>query len=487
MEDRPVVLVVDDEPQNLVVLTSILQPSYSVRAAKSGAEALRILARNGDVDLILLDIMMPGVDGFEVLQQLKSSPETEAIPVIIVSSLDDRGVEERGLILGAVDYLTKPVHPMVTRARVAAHVEIKRTRDQLKRDNATLEALVSRRTEEALRARAEQEESYRTLFQTMMIGFLSLRIGPDEGSRDLAAGGDPVIVDVNRAVLGYAEISPEETLRRPLTAVPAIARFCDAERVRRVYATSTSEQFDRTVAGREFSVTVFRFGVDRVACLLQDISERQRAYAKVTEMLEEKRSLLQEIHHRVKNNLNVIASLLSIQAASIATAEDALQALPAVRDRILAMALVHDHIYRRQSHSSIDIAAYLQLLLTDVCMRMGRQEDIDTEVFLEEIPVSLVTAVPCALLCNEIITNAVKHMPHRREGNRITLDVRRREGQPGDVEIIISDNGDGIAPELLTRPSIGFTLINALSEQIGATTDRTSGEGTRYTVQFSAS
>ncbi|HVO07822.1 MAG TPA: two-component system response regulator [Burkholderiaceae bacterium] len=144
----PTVLVVDDVPENLTVLGELLVPYYTVRAANSGPAALRLAATDPRPDLVLLDLMMPGMDGYEVLQHLRSDALTRNIPVICVTALDATEEEERGLSMGAVDYITKPLRPSVVLARVRTHIELKRARDWLSNQNAVLEAEVARRMRE---------------------------------------------------------------------------------------------------------------------------------------------------------------------------------------------------------------------------------------------------------------------------------------------------------------------------------------------------
>ena len=133
------ILIVDDDPGNLTLLGELLSERYRVRAANSGPRALQLVAQAPAPDLILLDIMMPGMSGFEVLEQLRAAPVTRDIPVIITTAMDGDEDELRGLVLGAVDYLTKPLKPAVVLARVHTHLELKSARDRLRRDNAALE------------------------------------------------------------------------------------------------------------------------------------------------------------------------------------------------------------------------------------------------------------------------------------------------------------------------------------------------------------
>lgn len=137
---KQTILVVDDTPQNIDVLKSILVSDYNIQAAINGELALAI-AEKHQPDLILLDVMMPGMDGYEVCQHLKANPETCDIPVIFVTALAETEQEERGLSLGAVDYLTKPVNPAIVAARVKTHLTL------ANQQRATREAVIARTRE----------------------------------------------------------------------------------------------------------------------------------------------------------------------------------------------------------------------------------------------------------------------------------------------------------------------------------------------------
>lgn len=146
--ERATVLVVDDTPQNLAILGELLESDYRVRAVNSGARALRAMQSGARPDIVLLDIMMPDMDGYEVIQQLKSDPETREIPVIFITAMTATENEARGLELGAVDYITKPFNPGIVRARVKAQLELKAARDRLASQNEWLDREVHRRMRE---------------------------------------------------------------------------------------------------------------------------------------------------------------------------------------------------------------------------------------------------------------------------------------------------------------------------------------------------
>ena len=160
MKNNATILIVDDEPTNLSVLSQVLSDCYKVRAANSGARALQVAVSKPRPDLILLDVMMPDMDGYAVLTQLKKDPATQDIPVIFVTAMESVVDEEKGLGLGAVDYIMKPIRPAILLARVKTHLIIKQAADFLHDKNKYLETEIQRRMQES---QAVQNVSIRAL------------------------------------------------------------------------------------------------------------------------------------------------------------------------------------------------------------------------------------------------------------------------------------------------------------------------------------
>jgi putative two-component system response regulator len=146
--DRDCVLVVDDTPQNLSLMAGLLRDDYRVLVANHGERALALAAGEDPPDLILLDVMMPELDGFEVCRRLKQHPDTRDIPVIFLTARSEVADEQAGFDVGAVDYITKPISPPIVMARVRTQLQLKRARDLLAGHNAWLEAEVQRRMRE---------------------------------------------------------------------------------------------------------------------------------------------------------------------------------------------------------------------------------------------------------------------------------------------------------------------------------------------------
>jgi diguanylate cyclase (GGDEF)-like protein len=131
-KNKQTILIVDDSRVSVRTLASIFKDEWQIKIALDGHEAIRIAESEQQPDIILLDVMMPGMDGYEICARLKESTLTRDIPVIFITSREESEDEERGLQLGAIDYVIKPVHPAIIKARVRNHLELKRLRDRLK-------------------------------------------------------------------------------------------------------------------------------------------------------------------------------------------------------------------------------------------------------------------------------------------------------------------------------------------------------------------
>lgn len=176
------ILVVDDILDNIEILAGILRPKYDVKVAMNGVNALSLAESSSPPDLILLDVMMPEMDGYDVCRRLKQNPATQKIPVIFVTSRNDVVDEVGGLELGAVDYITKPIQPAIVIARVETHLELSSVTRELTLKNKLLQENV-RRLEENISLLEQVEQIARHDLKSPLTVFMAT---PDI----LAAGGN---------------------------------------------------------------------------------------------------------------------------------------------------------------------------------------------------------------------------------------------------------------------------------------------------------
>jgi len=200
VREKPTILIVDDTPANLSLLSDVLKSDYRTKAAVNGEKALKLAFSGTPPDLILLDIMMPGMDGYEVCRRLKANPATRSIPVIFVTAMSEVEDETRGLELGGVDYVTKPISAPIVKARIKAHLALYVQARQMEHMIAKLEAQAG-----------ELAEWNRTLEQRVAEGIDQLdRLGR------LKRFFSPSVVDL--LLSGSAE-DPLKSHRREIAAV----------------------------------------------------------------------------------------------------------------------------------------------------------------------------------------------------------------------------------------------------------------------------
>ena len=173
------ILIVDDTPENIDVLGEVLKPHYKRSIALNGEKGLQIAASSDPPDLILLDIMMPGMDGYEVCRRLKADDKTRGIPIIFVTAKSEVEDENKGFELGAVDYITKPLSPPIVLARIKTHLELKLSRDALENQNEILEQKVKERTAELVELNTAYERFVPREFLSLLNkqSILEIRLG----------------------------------------------------------------------------------------------------------------------------------------------------------------------------------------------------------------------------------------------------------------------------------------------------------------------
>jgi PAS domain S-box-containing protein len=223
--------------------------------------------------------------------------------------------------------------------------------------------------------------------------------------------------------------------------------------------------------------------VREISCLAHGITDRKQAQAELLRNLHEKEVLLKEVHHRVKNNLQIISSIFNLQAAHAGDDPRIQSLLRDSRDRIHSMAFIHESLYQSKDLSSIDLAAYIEGLGRNMVHSFGLGGRV--RLHTELVPVELVLdqAIPCGLILNELVSNALKHaFPGGRTGTvRIVLEERN-----GLVHLLVADDGVGVQEPFDDRRDgqLGFELIHALTGQLGGSIARIPGNGVAYLLTF---
>lgn len=354
--DRPTVLVVEDDADMRAYLCRILDGEYGTVAAADGREGLERALETGP-DLVVTDVMMPGVDGVELVEAMRERPGLEDVPVLVLTARAGSDLPERMLRGGAQDYVVKPVRPGELRARIQNLLDLTRSRRLL------------------------QEE--------------------------LSSG--------------------EESL----------------------------EELARTAARRK--------------------RQLERA-------VEEKKVLLRELHHRVKGNLQTVTSLLQLQLRQVED-ERIRRPLEESRGRVAAMGLLHERLHRAGFSERVELGDYLRSLVADVLRSRGATRGVTTRLALQEMEVSVDTALSCGLIVHELVINALEHaFPEDRGGS---VRVALREDGGGRAVLVVADDGRGLEGDAAgPEGALGLELVRSMVGQLDGGIQIRGGDGTRVEIVF---
>jgi PAS domain S-box-containing protein len=325
------------------------------------------------------------------------------------------------------------------------------------------------------------EQDYQMLFREMLDGFAVHEIIRDAQGRP----ADYRFLAVNPSFERMTGLRADDIVDKTvLDVVPGIQPYW-IETYGRVVLTGEPAHFEHHSEGlgKIFKVTAFRTGPSQFACIFADITDRKRTEEQLRSSLAEKEVLLKEIHHRVKNNLAVIAGILSLQAEVNGDKRTA-EILTECRARVKAMAQIHTQLYQSKNFAQIDFGSYLNRLAADIFDNYRADHtDITFRSGNSEIALAIDQAIPLCLILNELITNSLKHaFPNGSKGG-IAVDLSRSDGH---VILTVSDDGVGFPNDVDFRntESLGMQLVVMLVEQIDGTIEMSRDKGTEFKIVF---
>lgn len=241
---------------------------------------------------------------------------------------------------------------------------------------------------------------------------------------------------------------------------------------------------DGAVIDMDVRVNLIHYGGKEAMCVVSnDISIRKRADMQLRASLSEKEVLIKEIHHRVKNNLQIISSLLNLQSPNLQDPITLAQFQDS-QNRIRTMALIHESLYRSDDMAQIDLGPYLRDLTSHLLASYQTQRSgVALKVETDDIHLDIDTAIPCGLIVNELVSNALKRaFPNGREGE---IKVEMRCNGSGQYLLVVGDDGAGMPGSVdhRTTSSLGLQLVNSLTRQLDGTVEVQS-PGTRFAICF---
>jgi PAS domain S-box-containing protein len=239
----------------------------------------------------------------------------------------------------------------------------------------------------------------------------------------------------------------------------------------------------RWVRDRAFPVANLSGEVYRVAGVVDDVTERKQALEQIKASLHEKEVLLKEIHHRVKNNMQVITSLLSLQSKTI-TDEQALSVFQDSQNRVKSMALIHETLYQSKDLSRINFAEYLQKLVAHVSRSYRiRPEAVRINIHVDDVSLPIDAAVPCGLIINELASNSLKYAFPADTRGEVNITFERDDAH---YILRVSDTGVGLPANFDPErgKSLGMKLVRMLTDQLCGELNCRNGVGTTFEIKF---
>ncbi len=329
----------------------------------------------------------------------------------------------------------------------------------------------------SLDALKESEARFRSLFERVNV--ISMLIDPEDGC----------IVDANPTAEAYYGWPRAELVRKSIFDLSSVLPEEVRQRMQQVlngqlsYIVSGHRRADGSVRDVElYSGPVQVHGKTLLYAIVHDITERRQAEEALKKSLMEKEMLVRESHHRVKNNLVVIQSLLKLQAAQ--TGDSAARAvLTESQDRVRAMGMIHEQLYRSRDLSTVNFAEYLRNLVSQIyqSFRAGGSS-VKLRMEIPEITLDVDTVIPCGLIVNELVTNALKYaFPDERPGE---LYVGIEDAPEGGYVLVVRDNGVGMPGgiDINNTKTLGMRIVTMLSQQIGREAGLRTGGGTEFRI-----
>jgi PAS domain S-box-containing protein len=448
------ILIVEDE---LIVADEIQRKlkksGYTVLDTAVSRDEAVALALRYKPGLVLMDIKLQGeMVGVDAAQEITDALD---IPIVYLTAYSDRKTLERAKITEPYGYLLKPF------SERELHVAV-----QI--------AVYKHRTERKLR---ETERKFRVLFEKSLDVIIIVNSETEE------------ILDANprvEEVLGYRydkikgkkfsglfppkpELSTDELLER--------TKAHDA-----VFASQNFIRKDGSTCPMDLTAGIIPWdGSYAIHVTLRDVTERKINEDRMYKLFREREVLIREVHHRVKNNLQVISSLLDFQADGIRD-EDTEQILRESKNRIISISRIHEQLYRADDIAEIDISGYINDLIDDLITSYGVTV-IEIKRDIEEICLDIGQVIPIGLIINELISNSLKHAFQINQSGRISVNLT---SEADKITVSIQDTGSGLPREVdpFSANTVGLRIVRLVARQLGASISYSNDKGAKFSFTF---
>ncbi len=469
------ILAIEDMEDQLVFFEELFQyslPGLAFYKSLKGMEGFESACKNCP-DVILLDIQLPDIDGYEVCTHLKSHQATRHIPIIMITgSKAEQDTRVKALETGADAFLSKPIDCLELVSQIKAMLRIKKAEDILRQEKEELKNLVNYTNSEL---KIEKERTlkskkiirlYADIIHNMQSGMHLFRYETN------GEGNFFRLIETNPKGYEILGLTQNELLGKNLEDLLPLKHEQDLVGLcQNVMKSGIPSRIDDLIYNSEgdtqthFRIRLVPLPDKHLALIFDDISAEKAAENAIINSLKEKEILLREIHHRVKNNLAMVSSLLSLQAGYIDD-EQARTAFTISQKRISSIGLLHEKLYKSQNIKDIDFGQYTRELVDSISFSYSDPLDIiRCFVEIKNIHFNADRSIPLGLIITELVTNSMKYA--KRPGIKLAISIKLEEINDS-FELTVTDNGPGFPKGLDWRnaQTLGIQLVLMLVKQL---------------------
>ena len=456
MNKKNILIVEDEGTIALELQNKVEEWGYSVVGTVSSGEEAIVVALNKHPDLILMDIILKEkITGIEAANIIKNSID---VPIIYLTAYGDEKTIDKAKITFPQAYLLKPFDDKELKLTIEIALYKHKMETRLKRSEETYRTLAENAHDIIFIISLEDRVEYVNKFAANMLGF-----EPHELVGKLRQNLFPMEISEKQRKNIDKAIETQSTVRsESKMALPRREVWLDTNLI------PLKDKKDKIFA---------------VMGISRDITEQKHVEEALRSSLNEKEILLKEIHHRVKNNMQIISSLINLQS-DYATDEATVKMFEDSKNRIRSMALIHEKLYNSEDISLIEFSKYIKSLTSKLLeFYSSKTRLITINVISDNITMDIDSAIPCGLIINELVSNAIKYaFPNGNDGN-ITI----RMHQKGENHVLcVEDDGVGFPKDIdfMNPKTLGLQIVHTLTLQLGGNIELENNGFTRFRINF---
>ena len=487
MEKAKVFIVEDDGIIAMDIERRLKSFGYGVVGTEAYGDNTFHKVKKNKPDLVLMDIALRGeMDGIEVADQIRTRFN---IPVVFITAFMDEEMLERAKLTLPFGYILKPFEDREVRTTIEMALytsKIDAERRQTEEDLRIHQVELENQNEELRQAQLELQaarDKYTDLYDFAPVGYIT---ASDKG----------LIIEAN---LTCAKMLGMERSFLVGKLFSKFIAYADQDAFyfhqKNLFETKTKQTCELILIKKDLTqfsaqlecihIEDAEGNINQIRTAITDISERKQAEDKIKASLKEKEVLLREIHHRVKSNMQVIISLLRLQADRIKDKQYA-DMFKESQARIKSMSLIHEKLYQTKDFANIDFGEHVKSFLNGLFVSHGVDTNkIRLNIEIKDMLLDLENAIPCGLIINELVSNSLKHaFPRKGEGN---INIILQSVTENEIELIVSDDGIGFPEDMdyKNTDTMGLQLLRVLAEhQLGGKIELKKKEGTQFNIKF---